>query len=272
MRGVKDAGRAPRLIVLENVTGWLTAHKGIDFASVVEALSELGYRSGAIVIDAVDFVPQSRPRVFVIAVVKGETIPNSIIADGPQKDWHPAALIKAFTCMTAETKRGWAWWRLPGPAPRTTVFADLIEETPTGVAWHTEEETAHLLGLMQPVHLEKVEEAKRSGRRMVGSLYRRTRPLSGGKLQCAEVRFDDVAGCLRVPTGGSSRQTVLIVEGDLVRSRLLSPREQARLMGLDDSYRLLPNYNDAYSVAGDGVCVPVVRHIAANLLQPMLRG
>jgi DNA (cytosine-5)-methyltransferase 1 len=58
------------------------------------------------------------------------------------------------------------------------------------------------------------------------------------KTQRAEVRFDDISGCLRTPAGGSSRQTVLIVEGKQVRSRLLSPREAARLMGVPDDYPL----------------------------------
>jgi DNA (cytosine-5)-methyltransferase 1 len=51
---------------------------------------------------------------------------------------------------------------------------------------------------MTPVHLAKIETAKRAGRRMVGGLYRRIR----GETQRAEVRFDGVAGCLRIPTGG----------------------------------------------------------------------
>ncbi|MGA9846095.1 MAG: DNA cytosine methyltransferase [Roseiarcus sp.] len=59
--------------------------------------------------------------------------------------------------------------------------------------------------------------------------------------------------------------------GQTVRSPLLSPREAARLMGLSDEYRLPERYNDAYHGCGDGVCVPVVRHIAAHLLEPLLR-
>ena len=41
-------------------------------------------------------------------------------------------------------------------------------------------------------------------------------------------------------------------------------------MGLDDSYRLPERYNDAYHVCGDGVCAPVVRHIAETILEPIL--
>src|SRR5271170_979680 len=107
---------------------------------------------------------------------------------------------------------------------------------------------------------------------MVGGIYKRTRADgAGGKVQRAEVRFDDLAGCLRTPAGGSSRQSILVIDGERVRSRLLSPREAARLMGLDDSYILPQRYNDAYHVCGDGVCVPVVRHIAQTLIEPILR-
>jgi DNA (cytosine-5)-methyltransferase 1 len=125
---------------------------------------------------------------------------------------------------------------------------------------------------MNPVNLAKVDEAKRAGCRMVGGVYRRTRvdPV-GKKVQRAEVRFDDVAGCLRTPLGGSSRQFIMVVKGDTVRSRLLSPREAARLMGLADDYLLPKNYNEAYYLAGDGVAVPVVRFLAVHILEPILR-
>ena len=62
----------------------------------------------------------------------------------------------------------------------------------------------------------------------------------------------------------------MLVDGGKVRSRLLSPREAARLMGLSDEYVLPPNYNEAYHLAGDGVAVPVVRHIAEHILEPLL--
>lgn len=89
-------------------------------------------------------------------------------------------------------------------------------------------------------------------------------------MQRADVRFDGIAGCLRTPSGGSSRQTIIVVEDPRIRTRLLSPREAVRLMGLDDAYKLPSRYNDAYHVAGDGVVVPVVAHITRSLLEPIL--
>jgi DNA (cytosine-5)-methyltransferase 1 len=41
-------------------------------------------------------------------------------------------------------------------------------------------------------------------------------------------------------------------------------------MGLPDDYKLPSRYNDAYHLAGDGVAVPVVRHLAAQVLEPLI--
>jgi DNA (cytosine-5)-methyltransferase 1 len=271
IRGLAQEGRAPRAIVLENVYGCLTSHEGKDFAALASALTELGYRFGAAVIDAVHFVPQSRPRVFFIAFRGDRSIPASLSAEGPQPSWHPPALIEAQAGITAAAKRNWIWWRISPPLARNSTFADLIEDAPTIVKWHAAAHTNYILSLMSPLNRKKVADAIASGRKMVGAVYRRTRPDENGiKRQRAEVRFDDVAGCLRTPAGGSSRQIILVVEGKTVGSRLLSPREAARLMGLDDDYGLPKRYNHAYHVCGDGVCAPVVRHIARHVLEPVL--
>jgi DNA (cytosine-5)-methyltransferase 1 len=271
VRGLAQGGRAPRAIVLENVFGCLTSRGGKDFVSIASALAELDYKFGAAVIDAVHFVPQSRPRVFFIAFRSDQNIPASLIAEGPQASWHPAALMDAYAGVTATTKRNWIWWNVSRPLARNSTFADLIEDSPATMKWHAASHTNYILSLMSPLNRKKVSDAIASGRKMVGTVYRRTRPdENGAKRQRAEVRFDDVAGCLRTPAGGSSRQVILVVEGGTIRSRLLSPREAARLMGLDDRYVLPERYNHAYHVCGDGVCVPVVRHIAEHLLEPVL--
>ena len=64
----------------------------------------------------------------------------------------------------------------------------------------------------------------------------------------------------------------MVVDGPKVRTRLISSRETARLMGLDDAYILPRNYNEAYHLTGDGVAVPVVRWIAEHILEPILDG
>ena len=41
-------------------------------------------------------------------------------------------------------------------------------------------------------------------------------------------------------------------------------------MGLPESYILPKKYNQAYHLCGDGVVVPVVRHLAEYILEPIL--
>ena len=272
MRSLGEEGRTPRVIVLENVCGALSAHDGKDFAAICAALADAGYRVGALVMNAVHFVPQSRPRLFIIGVLKTLPLPSALYASNPIGAWHPSALVEAYGKLSEHSKNAWVWWYLPTPPLRAAIFADLVEEEPQGVKWHTAAETKRLLDMMSPVNRAKVEAAKKIGRRMVGTVYKRTRPdgPNGEKRQRAEIRFDDVAGCLRTPTGGSSRQTIMVVEGKRVRSRLLSPREAARIMGLPDTYRLPESYNEAYHLVGDGVVVPVVRFLAIHILEPLL--
>lgn len=267
MQKLAAARRAPSMIVLENVCGLITSSGGKDFAELARAIAGLDYRFGAVVIDAVHFVPQSRPRLFVIAVANGVHLPEGVTRNDPGALWHPRALVEAKFNLPKLAQDKWVWWNIPAPLARTKVFADLIEENPTGVRWNTHAETQALLGMMSPVNREKVRSAKRSGVLRIGTLYRRTRD----GVQRAEVRFDDVAGCLRTPGGGSSRQSILMVEGQRVRSRLLSPREIARLMGLSDDYVLPKNYNEAYHLMGDGLVVPVISHLAQHVLNPIVQ-
>lgn len=269
---LRAESREPRLVVLENVAGTLSSHRGRDFAFIMAALADAGYLGGALVIDGVDFVPQSRPRLFIIGVQSALAGARQFMREGPHPRWHPPALLKAWESLPEEVKSWWAWWHLPDPPPRKTDLSAILEKDPPVHLWHSEDQTARLLSLMEPRHLDRILKAQRLGRRVVGTLYRRTRPdpETGGKRQRAEVRFDGVAGCLRTPAGGSSRQVVLDVEGAKVRTRLLSPREAARLMGIPDTYPLPDNYNEAYHLFGDGVIVPVVSWLSKHLLEPLL--
>ena len=272
MRSLDADNRGPKIIALENVYGAITSNGGRDFATLAAAFSGLGYRFGAVVVDAVHFLPQSRPRFFMVGIRGDLTIPDGQIEDGPCATWHPPALVEGCNLLSKSAASRWRWWNLPSPPVRNTNLASLIEDKPTGVKWHTKAETKYLLDMMTDINRKKVDAAKQSEERVVGTIYRRTRADSNGvKRQRAEVRFDQIAGCLRTPAGGSSRQTIMLVEGSKVRSRLLSTREAASLMGLPDTYILPERYNDAYKLAGDGVATPVVRFLAEAIFEPILK-
>ncbi|HYV13300.1 MAG TPA: DNA cytosine methyltransferase [Pyrinomonadaceae bacterium] len=271
MKALVEEKRAPSLIVIENVSGTLTSHQGRDFATICRGFVDAGYSLGAIIIDAVLFVPQSRPRLFVIAVKDRSTIPNDLIAAGPLPAWHNKTLRTAFAKLPKSVQAEWIWWNLPLPRTRRLSFADIIENEPTGTEWFSETETNRLVGMMSKVNRLKLLKVQQLGRPVMGGVYKRTRRDEAGRaVQRAEIRFDNISGCLRTPAGGSSRQIILTVNGELVKARLISARETARLMGLQDSYKLPENYNEAYHLTGDGVVVPVVRHLAKYIFEPIL--
>lgn len=259
MEALNAGGRAPRVIVVENVVGLLTSNGGRDFEALCSALAGQGYRFGALELDAARFTPQSRPRVFVVAT-RGAPPPD-LVARGA---FHTRAVCEAEQRLPPDLREQWVWWRLPVPPARNS-HIDAVLEPDDAVAWRDPADTGRLLGLMTPAHLDRLSRAGAQGR-AVGTVFRRMRHGA----QRAEVRLDGVAGCLRTPRGGSSRQTVVVAQDGMVRSRLLTPREGARLMGLPDGYRLPKGDTAAFHVIGDGVAVPVVRWLAGHLLEPLM--
>lgn len=269
VEGAVKAGFAPKIIAFENVVGLLSANGGRDFAAVIKSISDLGYRVGAVILDAKHFVPHSRPRLFVIGTLKTLTLPADV-TDNAQTNCAPQ-ILKAFDGLPKVLKNKWVWWRNAAPIPNEVSLADILEKSVAKEAWFSQAKTKKLLSLMNDLHRKKLKQARQSADLVVGTVYKRGRPDGTGKtVQRAELRLDGVAGCLRTPGGGSSRQTVMFIEGDKVQARLLTTLEAARLMGLPDWYQMPDNYNEAYHLAGDGVVVPVVRHLAERFFETIL--
>lgn len=266
VEGMKNAGKPYDILCIENVRGLLTTNNGTDFTRICEAIAKAGYTFGALVIDAALFLPHSRERLFIIAFRDDKSL-LSASRKTPNPLWHPQSMQNAHDNLSAKAQEKWVWINPQMPKIKRRSLAKIITDNPSGVPWHTEEETSRLIAMMSDEHLGKLEEQKKKNRRVVGMVYKRMR---NGQQQ-AEVRFDGMAGCLRTAKGGSSRQTALIVKGRNIRSRLLSPREAASLMGLPETYKLPDNYTDAYNLCGDGVAVPVVRFIARTILEPLLK-
>jgi DNA (cytosine-5)-methyltransferase 1 len=261
-------GRAPRIVAFENVYGALVSRGGRDLRVVAEAFRRGGYRFGAAVLDAAAFLPQSRPRLFVVGLGRELAPPPEVVATAPEPDRHPAALLAGLAPMLAS---GDAFLLAPPrPPARNLGLADLLEDDPPDAPWLSEAETARRLAMIAPRHRPALDAALTARARVVAPLFRRTRVEGGAKVSRYEPRWDGVAGCLRTPAGGSSRQEIVVFEGGRARMRLLSPRETARLMGLPDDYALPARRNAAYRLTGDGVAVPVVRQLARTVFEPAL--
>lgn len=269
MRDLRRQGRGPRIVTLENVAGLIASNGGRDLEVIIRLMAEEGFAVGPLVLDALWWTPQSRPRLVIVAAERALLAQApGLVGAAPEAFGHPPRLAAAVGRMPAGAREAVVWWRLPPPPPRTVQLADIVERAPAGVAWHDRAYTEALVAMMSPANRAKLDRAVAAGGRMVGCLFRRTRSGEGGKIQRAEVRFD-AAGCLRVATGGSSRQVLVIVEDGAIRTRLLAPREAARLMGLDDAFRLPATLNAALTVCGDGIAPPVARHVARHVLDPL---
>jgi len=270
IRELKIDDRAPNVIAFENVCGLLTSRGGKDFLNIVQDFDEHGYDVGAVVIDAVLFVPQSRKRIFFIAVERGKAPPIATVSKAPVDEYAPKSLTRAVERLPESYRKKWLWWDLP-KVNSTGVTLDEIIQSGKSIEWHSGESTARLLSQMNEAHFDKVKKASKSRRVTYGTIYRRTRVENGQRVVRAEARFDGIAGCLRTPNGGSSKQILLEVNGDQVRSRHLTGRECARLMGLPDSYQIPVNHNQALYLAGDGVAVPVVKFLSESILLPLVK-
>lgn len=265
MKAIKSMGdRRPPLILLENVTGFLTSHGGRDFHEAMRALNGLGYAVDPFVIDAARFVPQSRQRLFVVGVSRHERVRK------------PPGQSRFFEC---EARPGgladfifrhhdveWELRPLPGLPQTDLRLEDVLDDLPEdSTMWWSQERVEYLLNQTSDRHQRIVEKMIASGGRHVATAFRRVR--NGRSM--AEVRADGVAGCLRTPRGGSGRQILIIVEDGGVRVRLLSPSECARLMGAD-GFPITVSLNQALFGFGDAVCADVVEWVARNYLNPVM--
>ncbi|MCI6273283.1 MAG: DNA cytosine methyltransferase [Coriobacteriaceae bacterium] len=238
---------APRVVCLENVAGLVSAHGGDDYRHLHAALTKRGYAVGAVLINAMHFVPQSRPRVFVIGT-RGD-IPLGLRVEHPS--WaHPQTLAKLGNSLG-----DFVWWDIPEPSSPKSSLTDIVE---MGVPFDRDD----VIELIPERHKEKLVASGLD----YATGYRRTR---GGR-QVLELRCDGVAGCLRTPAGGSSRQFLVHREEDGLHARLLTTREVARLMGAPEDFILPGSYNDGYFAMGDAVVVPVVRYLSDVILSKLV--
>ncbi|MFH1741801.1 MAG: DNA (cytosine-5-)-methyltransferase [bacterium] len=271
---LKRDGNAPKVVMLENVGGFLTANGGEDVRTALKSLSALGYVQDLFLLDAIHFTPQSRPRVFVIGVEQ-DLAPSVMVLRSRQKllgrwqaiiDGNPAIRPRAVTkVMNQNLDVEWGAFRFPAPPMRATALHEVVERLAhDDERWWPEDKVTKLVSQMADRDLERASNLMRGDTLQFATVYKRVRQ---GRTR-AEVRNDGVAGCLRTPRGGSSKQILLQGRRGEMRARWMTPREYGRLQGVPDAYRIPPNVIQGLFAFGDAVCVPAISWIARNALDP----
>jgi DNA (cytosine-5)-methyltransferase 1 len=260
---LEEHDNRPPLVALENVSGLATSHGGDDLAAAVGELNRLDYSVDVLEIDARRFVPQSRPRLFLIGAKNppaDEPLPNS--------ELRPDSLQAVFGDPTLVTHRA----ALPAPPPPMTAglssTAYIERIAPRDEQWWDEERSAAFFGSLSPIQSERIARLRKVRTMTYRTAYRRTR----NGVAVWEIRPDDVSGCLRTARGGSSKQAVVQLGRGNARVRWMTPREYARLQGAGEFALKGVRRNQALFGFGDAVCVPVVGWLSENYLLPLLRG
>lgn len=255
---------APSLILVENVPGWLYSNKGKDFRVTVQALNKLGYACDVFILDALRFTPQSRLRVFLIGTKSPITHttteliltrPKSLLSDQLKKS------------IIANKDLRWFYNEIPEPPPlNSDGLSRIIERmSDSDGRWWSEEETSRHIAMMKESHRERVMRLAQGRQIAYRTFFRRRRE---GQ-QRAEVRDDDLSGCLRTAVGGSGKQFLIKAGKGCVKMRAMTPREYARLQGVPDDYPINANGVQALTGFGDAVCVSAISWIAAHILNPL---
>lgn len=254
-------GNRPPVIVLENVTGLATSHGGDDLSAAIQAFNSLGYSVDVLALDARRFVPQSRPRLFVVGALN----PPADTTE-PHSELRPDYLQWVYGDPRLITHRA----HLPAPpAPMTEGLSELIEDMSIAdERWWDDERTAAFVGSLSPTQRQRVAELQRGRGVKYRTAYRRTR----AGVAVWEVRPDDISGCLRTARGGSSKQAVVRLGNKQLQVRWMTPLEYARLMGAGNYNLSGTRRNQALFGFGDAVAVPVVTWLGEHYLMPLLRG
>lgn len=258
-RVLKEMGkRKPEVIILENVTGLASSHDGDDLRAASKEFNSLGYTVDVITLDARRFIPQSRPRLFLIGV-------QNPIAGGEQD-----------SCLRPD----WLAWLHEDPEIDT--FMMPLPKAPELIAngltnsieciaddddrWWSDERVSKFVESMSPIQRERLNNFVAGDAITARTAYRRTRD----GVPVWEMRAEDIAGCLRTARGGSSKQALSIMGKGELKVRWMTGLEYARLMGAEwFSLRNMRDSQIQYGF-GDAVAVPVVEWVASNMIVPHL--
>lgn len=254
--------RRPRAVLLENVPSFGTLRNGRDLYAAIARLNELGYCCDVLVVDARFFVPQSRPRLFIV----GSQSRIEDVADFSPTTVRPswiADFVEAHSDLDMQAAR------LAAPVNTETELSSVVQRLrPANARWWSSDRAEAFVASLSSLQRDRLDAMVKSPRKRWATAYRRTR---GGEAVW-EIRADAISGCLRTARGGSSKQAVVEAGRGSFRVRWMTPREYARLQGAPNYHFLSVSDSQALFGFGDAVCVPAVEWVATRYLTPLLAG
>lgn len=217
------AKKQPKAFLLENVKNLVSHDKGRTFATIIDVLqNELGYKIWHKVINGKHYVPQRRERIIIVG-------------------------------FRENVKFSWDDLNLPPVESGPTMSSILHRQDGSD--------------LFEPQYLEgkngKVKSTYTLSDKLWAFLheYSLKHKAKGNGFGYGLVTGKDTARTLsaRYYKDGSE---ILVSQGAKKNPRRLTPRECARLMGFDDTFRIPVSDTRAYKQFGNSVVVPVISEVA----------
>ncbi|MFG2166961.1 DNA cytosine methyltransferase [Micromonospora chersina] len=255
----------PSVILLENVHGFATSHGGNDLAAALASLSKLGYSLDVLAIDARHFVPQSRPRMFIVGIQKDKLPSQARHGVPPATDARPA-WVQAIHEKHRQTL-DMHYIDLPALPEGPQDLDGFVETDVAAGLWWGEDRVDAFVRSLSDVQKARFDTLLAADTTSYRTAYRRTRQ----GVSMWELRKDGIAGCLRTTGGGSSKQALVRLGKGSKAIRWMTPREYANLMGAHDYKLLAGTPNQQLFGFGDAVVVDVIEWIGNNYLLPVLR-
>jgi DNA (cytosine-5)-methyltransferase 1 len=290
----------PKWLVWENVPGVLSSNGGLDFASLLRGMGELGYGFAYRVLDAQYFgVAQRRRRVFVVGYLgswqraaavlferhslqgniaprreKGEKVAPTVTTGAPfSRTGNESVECEAIVAQCLTTRTGAAF----DPFMETMPIAFSSKQQ----SMKTSDNVANTLGANdykepQAVAIQNATRgASQNGLGITtdGPMYTldvgSQHAVAFAQNQVGEVREGEVFNTLNTNSNASGRNTPLLRQSLSVRR--LTPTECERLQGFPDNYTDI-RLNDKqtpdgprYKAMGNSMAVPVMNWIGKRI-------
>lgn len=256
------ATRKPPAVLVENVPSFATSHGGKDLRAAIEELNGLGYSCDLVVVDARHFVPQSRPRLFIVGSLGNIGWPACLAPTEVRPPWL-VRFLRAHPELRIHTAP------LPRLPKSELSLGSIVHRLNSGdAAWWNGPRLDRFIDSLSAVQASRLTEMRVREGQIWATAYRRTR---GGKAVW-EIRADAISGCLRAVRGGSSKQAVIEAGDGELRIRWMLPEEYGSLQGAPGFKLGQATPSQALFGFGDAVCVPVIAWLARNYLRPLISG
>jgi DNA (cytosine-5)-methyltransferase 1 len=257
MRDATDHG-SPTFLVLENVPGLYTTHRGRDFAVVLRTLAECGALDIAWrVLDAQYFgVPQRRRRVFIVADFRDERA-QTVLFEPEGRGGYFATRAKKAKGIAAPLTSGSHGNGVSRPGRHMEDDVNLVARPILSHHRRLDQESEDFV----VAHTLRAEgcDASEDG---TGRGVPLVPVCPGGKTDASYWKETEVANT--VAAGDFPWQGTRIKHADQTVRRL-TPRECERLQGFPDDWTETVSDTARYTLIGNSVAVPVLTWIAQRM-------